>query len=116
MHGLRDLGGKMDTPERRVQAERLADLVKQITEPGDPLIVCGDFNVEPGSETFAVLAKIDLVDLVTTEGFKGTRSSYYQKPGKFADYMLVNQHVSVQHFAVVTDPEVSDHCPLVLEI
>lgn len=116
MHGLRDLGGKMDTPERRVQAERLADLVKQITEPGDPLIVCGDFNIEPGSETFAVLAKIDLVDLVTTEGFKGTRSSYYQKPGKFADYMLVNQHVSVQHFAVVTDPEVSDHCPLVLEI
>ena len=106
----------MDTPERRAQAERLTDLVKQVAEPDDPLIVCGDFNVEPGSETFAVLAKIGLTDLVTNRGFEGTRSSYYRKPGKFADYMLVNQHVPIRHFTVVTEPEVSDHCPLVLDI
>jgi endonuclease/exonuclease/phosphatase family metal-dependent hydrolase len=78
--------------------------------------VCGDFNVEPGSETFDVLAKIGLTDLVTTRGFEGTRSSHYGKPGRFADYMLVNKNVGVRDFAVVTEPEVSDHCPLTLEI
>lgn len=116
MHGLRDLGGKMDTPARRAQAERLATLVMQIAQPDDPLIVCGDFNVEPRSETFDVLGKIGLTDLVTTRGFDGTRSSHYRKPGKFADYMLVNRHVPVRHFTVVREPEVSDHCPLVLDI
>lgn len=116
MHGLRDLGGKMDTPERLAQARKLAQLVMRVAEPGDPLVVCGDFNVEPGSETFAVLAEIGLTDLVTTRGFKGTRSSHYLKPGKYADYMLVSPHVEVRDFAVVIEPEVSDHCPLVLEI
>jgi diadenosine tetraphosphatase ApaH/serine/threonine PP2A family protein phosphatase len=116
MHGLRDPKGKMDTPERLAQARRLAELVGRIAEPGDPLVVCGDFNVEPQSETFSVLANIGLVDLVTTRGFAGTRSSHYPKPGKYADYMLVNDQVDVRSFEVVTTPEVSDHCPLVLEI
>jgi threonine aldolase/endonuclease/exonuclease/phosphatase family metal-dependent hydrolase len=116
MHGLRDPSGKMDTPERLAQARKLADLVMRVAEPGDPLIVCGDFNVEPESETFAVLAEIGLTELVTTGGFQGTRSSHYPKAGRFADYMLVNQHVEVRAFTVVTAPEVSDHCPLVLEI
>lgn len=44
-----------------------------------------------------------------------TRTSHYAKPGRFADYMLVNARVAVRSFSVVTYPEVSDHCPLVLE-
>lgn len=116
MHGLRDLNGKGDSPERRLQAERLADLAARVVEPGDALIVCGDFNVEPISETFDVLSKLGLVDLVTTRGFQGTRTSHYSKPGRYADYMLVNQNVTVLDFAVVSDPEVSDHCPLLLTI
>jgi endonuclease/exonuclease/phosphatase family metal-dependent hydrolase len=116
MHGLRDLRGKADTPERRAQAERLAALVRTVAEEGDPVIVGGDFNVEPGSETFAVLAELGLVDLVTIHGHTSTRTSYYTKPGRFADYLLVNELVSVKEFSVVTAPEVSDHCPLVLDL
>lgn len=116
MHGLRDLNGKLDTPQRLAQAHKLVELVTHIAAPADPLIVCGDFNVEPTSDTFAILAAIGLTDLVTTKGFKSTRSSHYGKPGKFADYMFVNQNVKVRNFAVVSDPEVSDHCPLLLEI
>lgn len=116
MHGLRDLNGKLDTPERLVQAERLRDLVLTVAQPDDPLIVCGDFNVEPGSATFAVLGEIGLTDLVTTRGFAGTRTSHYRKPGRFADYMLVNRQVTVESFTVLVEPEVSDHCPLVLEM
>ena len=115
-HGLRDLNGKMDTPERLAQARRLAELATRISEPGDRLVVCGDFNVEPDSETFAILREIGLTDLVISRGFAGTRTSHYAKPGRFADYMLVNDAVTVIGFDVVSDPEVSDHCPLLLEI
>jgi len=115
-HGLRDLNGKMDTPERLAQARRLAELATEISKPGDRLVVCGDFNVEPDSETFRLLREIGLTDLVTSRGFAGTRTSHYTKPGRFADYMLVNDAVAVIDFDVVPEPEVSDHCPLVLEI
>lgn len=116
MHGLRDLRGKMDTPERATQAQRLLALSDQVTEPGDIAVVCGDFNVEPESETLAILAQGGLTDLVTTRGFTTTRTSHYQKPGRFADYMLVNETNAVKGFDVIHDPEVSDHCPLVLTL
>lgn len=116
MHGLRDPAGKIDTPERRKQAENLAALVAQVAVDGEPLVVCGDFNVEPESETFEILGRIGLTDLVVSRNFTGTRTSHYPKPGRFADYMLVNEHVNVANFSVVTEPEVSDHCPLRLTI
>lgn len=116
MHGLRDLSGKGDTPARAAQAEKLAELVRSTASPDDALVVCGDFNVEPGSRTFEILGQLGLVDLVTTRGFEGTRTSHYIKPGRFADYLLVNGLVAVADFTVVNEPEVSDHCPLVLEL
>lgn len=115
-HGLRDLNGKMDTLERFAQADRLAGLVRAIAEHGDRIVLCGDFNVEPESATFDILRQVGLTDLVTMRGYTSTRTSQYRKPGRFADYMLVNDVVEVKRFDVVTDPEVSDHCPLLLEI
>lgn len=116
MHGLRDLDGKHDTPERLMQARKLAELAQSVAHPEDPMIVCGDFNVLPDSETFAILGELGLTDLVQGAGSGGTRTSHYTKPGLFADYMLVNAAVKVASFDIVRDPEVSDHCPLVLEI
>ncbi len=116
MHGLRDLRGKIDTRERSEQAHRFLSLANQIREEGDHFILCGDFNVEPESETLRIFCDSGLTELVTTRTHGGTRNSHYKKPGKFADYMLVNSQVTVLDFNVVFDPEVSDHCPLVLEI
>ena len=116
MHGLRDPAGKSDTPERRAQAHRLLAIAGQMTEPGDLAVICGDFNVEPGSETFELTAEAGFTDLVTDGGHLGTRTSRYTKPGRFADYMLVNDTDLVRGFRVVREPEVSDHCPLVLEV
>lgn len=116
MHGLRDPRGKMDTSERAEQARRFVSMATRIIEGNTPLIVCGDFNVEPESETLKLLSEAGLTDLVTTRTQNGTRNSYYKKPGRFADYLLVNKHVNVLDFEVVFEPEVSDHCPLVLEI
>ncbi len=115
MHGLRDLAGKHDTPARADQARRFADLTRQVAEPGDALVLCGDFNVEAESETLDILKTVASRELVTEGGFQGTRTARYKKPGKFADYMLVNDAVVVSRFDVVRSPEVSDHCPLVLE-
>lgn len=116
MHGLRDLNGKIDTPERLDQAHRFVALIEAVAEEGDRLVVCGDFNVEPGSRTFEVLAEMGLTDLVVGRGFSGTRTSHYKKPGRYADYMLVNGAVEARAFAVIEQPEISDHRPLLIEV
>lgn len=79
-------------------------------------MVCGDFNVLPGSATFRVLAGLGLSDLVTGNGLVDTRTSHYLKQGRFADYMLVTPDVKVVTFEVVEAPEVSDHRALLLDI
>ena len=116
MHGLRDLIGKMDTPERAEQARRLLDLSRHVSEPADLAVICGDFNVEPDSETLALLSDAGFSELVLGRGFTGTRTSQYKKPGKFADYMLISDADAVKDFDVLYHPEFSDHCPLVLSI
>jgi len=114
MHGLRDLNGKMDTPERADQARKLLGLSRQLAAPDDLAVICGDFNVEPDSETLSILTEAGMAELVTRHGFESTRTSHYKKPGRFADYMLIDREDAVKSFDVIHDPEVSDHCPLVL--
>lgn len=116
LHGLRDPAGKGDTPHRRAQAHALVRLIRRIWNEGERLVVCGDFNLLPGSETFAILGALGLEDLVTTRGFTDTRTSFYGKENRFADYLLVTPNVEVRRFEVVASPEVSDHRPLLLDI
>ncbi len=113
LHGLRDPAGKHDTPARRHQAERLAELIERTRRPGDLVVACGDLNLLPDSETFAVLAGIGLVDLV---GTADTRTSHYPKPVRHANYLLVSDPEQVRSFQVPATPEVSDHRFLQLEI
>ncbi|AQZ65727.1 unnamed protein product [[Actinomadura] parvosata subsp. kistnae] len=113
LHGLRDASGKADTPARRAQAERLAGLVTSVREAGDLAVVCGDFNVLPGSETFGILAGAGLTDLV---GDADTRTSRYPKPVRHASYLLVSDPAAVKHFEIMTAPEVSDHRALLLDL
>jgi endonuclease/exonuclease/phosphatase family metal-dependent hydrolase len=113
LHGVRDPAGKHDTPARRGQAARLAELVERLRGPDDLVIVCGDLNLLPDSETFDVLAGIGLVDLV---GTRDTRTARYTKPLRHASYMLVSDPGVVQRFDAPAAPEVSDHRPLILDI
>lgn len=113
LHGLRDPAGKADSPARRAQAERLAALVMATRQPDDLLVVCGDLNLLPDSETFEVLSAIGLVDLV---GTADTRTSRYRKPIRHANYLLVSEPGAVRRFVTPPEPEVSDHRFLSLEI
>ena len=115
LHGLRDPAGKADTPARQAQAERFAALIRAVAQPDDAVIACGDFNLLPDSATFQILGGLGLADLVTAHGHTDTRTSHYGKQPRWADYLLVNDRVQVDRFAVVAAPEVSDHRPLVLD-
>lgn len=112
LHGLRDPTGKGDTPARRLQAHRLADLVDSVRAPGDLTVVGGDLNLLPDSETFTILGELGLVDLV---GASDTRTSLYPKPLRHANYLLVSDPDAVLRFRIPATPEVSDHRPLILD-
>ncbi|MDE1995038.1 MAG: endonuclease/exonuclease/phosphatase family protein [Rhizobiaceae bacterium] len=116
MHGLRDPEGKGDTPARSEQARELVSLIRQVWPGDERLVVCGDFNVLPGSVTFDTLGTLGLVDLVTSSGHSDTRTSYYLKQPRFADYMLATPLVEVISFDPVAEPEVSDHRALLLDL
>lgn len=113
LHGLRNGGGKGDTPARRAQAYRIAELVSTLRREGDEVAVCGDFNLLPDSETFDVLAEVGLTDLVRDAD---TRTSQYRKAVRHADYLLVSAPAKVRNFEVVSTPEVSDHRALVVDL
>jgi endonuclease/exonuclease/phosphatase family metal-dependent hydrolase len=113
LHGVRMASGKGDTPQRRRQAEQVAGLVGRVRRPGDVVVVAGDLNVLPGSETFEVLGRVGLTDLV---GDADTRTSAYAKALRHADYLLVSDRDAVASFEVLVAPEVSDHRPLVLDL
>jgi endonuclease/exonuclease/phosphatase family metal-dependent hydrolase len=113
LHGLRDSSGKGDTPHRRAQAAKLAALVISAGAGADQIVVCGDLNLLPDSETFEILGNIGLVDLVQDSD---TRTSRYRKPVRHASYALVSDPTAVRSFEIISAPEVSDHRPLALEV
>jgi Endonuclease/Exonuclease/phosphatase family len=115
LHGLRELSGKEDTPTRARQAEKIIEMFNRVRSGGDPLIFCGDLNLLPTSQTFEALRQLGLQDLVVSHGFSDTRTSWYKKNPRFADYMLVSKAVKVVGFDVPAEPEVSDHRALLLE-
>ena len=112
-HGLRDPGGKGDNPARTAQAERLTELTASTREASDLVVVCGDLNLLPDSETFAILGSIGLTDLVRE---RDTRTSSYPKPLRHANYLLVSDVDAVVAFDAPATPEVSDHRALILDI
>lgn len=116
MHGMWIPNGKQDTKERRMQACRFGSLIVGTMEPNDLIVACGDWNVLPGSETLSILRDLELQDLVTGRGHTDTRTSYYKKDVRYADYMMVSPDLAQCEFEVVKSPEVSDHRPLLLDI
>lgn len=111
VHGLWNGKGKTDTTERIAQSEKIKSFTDAVPEPK---ILCGDFNLNPDTESVAILEK-GMRNLVKEYGVTSTRTSLYEKPGKFADYIFVSPDVEVKDFKVLPD-EVSDHSALQLDI
>lgn len=103
--------------ERLMQAELLAgpEWLGQI-DPGDPLVLLGDFNSLPGSPPFQVLADglTDIRTLVTPSPRLRTFPTRF--PSLAVDHIFVNEKFRVDSVTVVRNAETriaSDHFPLV---
>lgn len=110
-HGTWTGSGKGDTQSRIEQSQK----VKKVLESyNGAKILCGDFNLAPDTESIGILEE-GMENLIKKFGVTSTRSEYYKKPLKFADYILVSPDITVKNFEVLQDP-VSDHLPLQVEI
>jgi endonuclease/exonuclease/phosphatase family metal-dependent hydrolase len=110
IHGLWNGQGKTDSSERIVQSERIKKFINNIK---CPTILCGDFNLRPDTESIRILEK-GMNNLVKLYNITSTRTSFYPKEEKFADYVLTSPDINVEHFEILHH-EVSDHLPLFLE-
>lgn len=110
VHGLWNGQGKTDTIERLAQSQRIKTFLRSIRTPK---VLCGDFNLRPDTESIRLL-EVDLQNLITIHDIQSTRTRFYDKAEKYADYVFVSPEIMVKSFTVLPD-EVSDHSPLLLD-
>lgn len=111
-------GSKLDSPVRLEQTRAILEAIRSMKSTG-PLLICGDFNLLPTTESIRMIAE-SMQDLVTMFEIPSTRSRinlYYGTPQEqhFADFVFASADVDVMSFSVPQDVEVSDHLPLLLE-
>ena len=111
LHGLWNGMGKTDTEQRLDQSKKIRDFVQARSEQK---IVVGDFNLNPDTESLVIVEE-GMRNLIKEYGVTSTRTSFYDKEGKFADYALVSPDINIIDFKVLPE-EVSDHAALYLEI
>lgn len=110
-HGLWNGLGKGDTDERLEQSRRILDFTSTLDHP---FVLVGDFNLTPDTQSLRMIEKAGLRNLVREYGITSTRTSFYSKPERFADYAFASPGIEVRDFRVLPD-EVSDHAALYLE-
>lgn len=111
-HGLWNGKGKKDTEDRIQQSKNILECTSKL---GGEYILCGDFNLLPDTESLKLFETAGLRNLIKEYGISSTRTSFYTKPEKHADYMFVTKGIQVKDFQVLPD-EVSDHAPLLVDI
>lgn len=110
VHGLWNGKGKKDTPERLAQSQRIKQFMNTVNTPK---ILCGDFNLKPDTLSLEMLED-NMVNLIKKHHVHSTRTQYYKKEERYADYILVSPQIHIHQFKVMED-EVSDHCPLLID-
>lgn len=111
IHGLWSPEGKVDTPDRLGQSERII----QALAPMLRTVVCGDLNLNPDTQSMALLRDSGLRDLVSEYEVPTTRTCYYKQPVGFGTYVLTSYDLSVEDFVALPD-EVSDHRALAVKV
>jgi endonuclease/exonuclease/phosphatase family metal-dependent hydrolase len=110
VHGLWNGKGKTDSVERIAQSQRIKQFLDTIN---NPKILCGDFNLRPDTESVKIIES-GMRNLIKEYDIKSTRTSFYQKEEKYADYIFASADIIVNSFEVLNE-EVSDHAPLLLD-
>lgn len=110
VHGLWNGRGKTDTPDRIAQSQRIRSFMDTINTPK---ILCGDFNLRPDTASMHLIEE-GMHNLITLHNVCSTRTSYYKKHERYADYILTSPTVKINHFSVMKE-EVSDHAALYID-
>ena len=103
--------GKLDSDKRLKQSEAIAGLITQLT---CPVVLVGDFNLMPDTQSIQIIEDVGMINLVKKYGVTSTRTELYTKPWRFADYIFVSKGITVKDFRVLPDV-VSDHSPLFID-
>ncbi len=111
-HGLWNAVDKLDSDDRIQQSQKIKDFIGKRKEQHK--IIMGDFNLAPATKSIGML-ECDMRNLIKEYEIKSTRTSFYTKSEKFADYAFVSPEINVKDFKVLPE-EVSDHSALLLEI
>lgn len=117
VHGVSRPNSKQDNPARKEQS---AELIKPYAHIEDPVIIGGDFNLFPDTESIQAFQANGYRDLIQEYGIQTTRNHYAWErfpdtPHYFSDYVFVKGGISVTRFSVLDD-EVADHLPMLLEV
>lgn len=103
-----------DNSERLMNVAEMKEIVKKY--PGLPVIICGDFNDEPGKRVYKEM-KASFGDVWALSG-QGNGLTYPSPvPRKRIDYIWISRDKSLKPtIAWVPDTQASDHRPLVAEL
>ncbi len=111
-HGLWNGKGKTDSDDRITQSKNILAFIQTLK---GKLVLCGDFNLLPDTESIRLFELAGLRNLIKEYQITSTRTSYYTKPEKYADYIFVTANIPVRSFMVLPE-EVSDHAALQLVV
>lgn len=109
-HGYWLYGTKAGNEETLRQMKLIAAEVRKLK---GPVIMCGDFNLAPSSESIAVLDR-ELISLSVKYGLKRTIHPRFNVVDEMIDYIFVNDQVKVSSFTM-SEELVSDHKALIME-
>jgi endonuclease/exonuclease/phosphatase family metal-dependent hydrolase len=109
LHGLWNGNGKTDTEARIIQSKNIKKFIDEIS---GQTILCGDFNLRPDTESIKILDDV-MKNLIKIYKVQSTRTRFYKKMEKHADYFFISHNIKINHFKVLKD-EVSDYAPLLL--
>jgi len=118
VHGSARPNDKTDSPARIEVSKALIEFFADKNEA--PVIIGGDFNINPDTKSIGMFSENGYRDLIHEFSIKTTRNHFAwdrfpDTPLYYSDYIFLNDKVELKNFSV-TDNEVSDHLPLVLEV
>ena len=109
-HGYHIREHKNGSPETLRQCELIASYLSKLPEP---VILCGDFNLSPDSESIAIIER--LLQNHTAQAKVSSTRTHLTRKTEACDFIFSSKSITHPTF-IVLDDVVSDHKVLSLEI